>query len=276
MAGDPAEPVQTTGELLEPRVVDGRLSEPAGLAAAVRTVFAAQDDDGAGLDLARRYAGHLATTAVERGLVGPREVPRLWERHVLNCAVVGELLPPAALVVDVGSGAGLPGLCLALARPDATVVLVEPLERRATWLGEVVEDLGIGRRVRVVRARAEEVAPGRPGALPAADVVTARAVAPLERLAGWCLPLARRGGVLLALKGRSAAEEVEAARPALARLGGLDPQVLEVGSGLVAAPTTVVSVTVGAAPHPVGGARGGEDVGGRSRAARQRARKPRG
>lgn len=261
---------------VEPTVQDGRLVEPADLAAAVRSVFAGRDDDGTGVDLARRYAGHLATTAVERGLVGPREVPRLWERHVLNCAVVGELLPPAALVVDVGSGAGLPGLCLALARPDATVVLVEPLERRATWLGEVVDDLGIGRRVRVVRARAEEVAPGRPGAIPPADVVTARAVAPLDRLAGWCLPLARRGGQLLALKGRSAAEEVAAARPALARLGGVDPRVLEAGSGLVPVPTTVVSVTVGAAPHPVGGARGGEDVGGRSRAARQRARKPRG
>ncbi|MGQ7295785.1 16S rRNA (guanine(527)-N(7))-methyltransferase RsmG [Quadrisphaera sp. KR29] len=254
----------------------GRLAEPPELAAAARAVFGGGDDGEGGVDLARRYAGHLATTAVERGLVGPREVPRLWERHVLNCAVVGELLPPAALVVDVGSGAGLPGLCLALARPDATVVLVEPLERRATWLSEVVEDLGLVRRVRVVRARAEEVAPGRPGALPAADVVTARAVAPLERLAGWCLPLARRGGVLLALKGRTAAEELLAARAALERLGGRDPEVVQVGTGLVPVPTTVVSVTVGAAPHPVGGARGGEDVGGRSRAARERARKPRG
>ncbi len=256
------------------------MDEPQELRSAVATVF------GDGAALARRYAGHLATSAVERGLVGPREVPRLWERHVLNCAVVGALLPPGASVVDVGSGAGLPGLCLALARPDASVVLLEPLERRAVWLGEVVDDLGLGGRVRVVRARAEDAAPGRPDALEPADVVTARAVAPLERLAGWCLPLARRGGLLLALKGRSAAEEVEASRAALARSGALDVRVLEVGAGVVPVPTTVVSVTVGAAPHPDGGApgpsrsgrgaRGGEDVGGRSRAARQRARQPRG
>ena len=246
------------------------LVEPEELRGAVAAVF------GDGAPLARRYAGHLATSAVERGLVGPREVPRLWERHVLNCAVVGELLPPGASVVDVGSGAGLPGLCLALARPDASVVLLEPLERRATWLAEVVADLELGSRVQVVRGRAEDAAPGRPLALAPADVVTARAVAPLERLAGWCLPLARRGGLLLALKGRSAAEELEASREALARAGGLDPRLLEAGTGVVPVPTTVLSVTVGAAHHPAGGAPGGEDVGGRSRAARRRTRQPRG
>ncbi len=193
--------------------------------------------------LARRYVEHLAASGTERGLVGPREVPRLWERHVLNCAALAPLCPQDTAVIDVGTGAGLPGLVLALARPDLEVVLVEPLARRVAWLGEVVDDLGLA--VRVVRARAQECGVR-------AGTVTARAVAPLDRLAGWCLPLVEPGGQLLALKGRSAAEELAAAEPALRRAGAGTWEVLEVlaGSGAPAtrpgslSPTTVVRVTV--------------------------------
>jgi 16S rRNA (guanine527-N7)-methyltransferase len=156
------------------------------------------------LPLATRYAAHLAGTGVERGLIGPREAPRIWERHLLNCAVVAELLPDGARVVDLGSGAGLPGIPLALARPDLEVVLVEPLARRVDWLTEVVDDLELP--VRIERGRAEE--PGVRRRWEGADVVTARAVAPLARLAGWALPLLRPAGVLVALKGASAQAEV--------------------------------------------------------------------
>lgn len=155
------------------------------------------------LPLAERYAAWLAGAGTERGLLGPREVPRIWDRHVLNSAALAPLLAPGESVVDVGSGAGLPGIPLALARPDCTYVLLEPLLRRAEFLREVVDDLGLGDRVSVLRARAEEAArePRR------WDVAVARAVAPLDRLAGWCLPLLRPGGRLLALKGERAAEE---------------------------------------------------------------------
>lgn len=193
---------------------------------------------GARLPLADRFVEHLATTAVERGLVGPREVPRLWSRHVLNCAVLQELIGADQRVVDVGSGAGLPGVTLAVARPDLRLVLVEPLERRVAWLQMVVDDLGLDVEVR--RARAEEVV----GTV-RAPVVTARAVAPLERLAAWGLPLLEAGGTLLAIKGRSAAAELEAASAALARLGAVEQGIVECGSGLLEVPTTVVSVRVG-------------------------------
>ena len=142
------------------------------------------------LAAARRFAEHLAGSGVERGLIGPREAPRVWERHVLNCAVVAELMPEGARVVDVGSGAGLPGIPLALARPDLHVVLLEPLARRVDWLREVVADLALP--VEVQRGRAEDADVRR--RWEGADVVTARAVAPLHRLAGWCLPLLRIGG----------------------------------------------------------------------------------
>lgn len=239
--------------------------EPPELRDAVAAVFADR------ADLARRYAHHLSTSAVERGLVGPREVGRVWDRHVLNCAVVGALLPPGAAVVDVGSGAGLPGLCLALARPDARVTLLEPLERRATWLAEVVEDLGLD--VRVVRARAEEAVAAGPAHLEAADVVTARAVAPMDRLAGWCLPLLASGGVLLALKGRTAADELAASGPALRRAGARSAEVVQAGEGVVTVPTTVVRVTVGGAATR--GPRGGGDAGGAAARARARRREGR-
>lgn len=189
-------------------------------------------------ELAQDYARHLATTGVAHGLVGPREVDRLWARHLLNCAVVGELVPSGASVLDVGSGAGLPGLALAIARPDLSVLLVEPLLRRTTWLEDVVADLGVD--VHVVRARAEELHGTR-----RADVVTSRAVAPLDRLARWCLPLVAPGGRMLAIKGRGAEAEVDGAAAALRRLGAERTDVLRCGMAYAGGGTTVVRVRRG-------------------------------
>src|SRR5262245_36061264 len=164
------------------------------------------------LTLAIAYARLLVTDGVTRGLIGPREAPRIWDRHLLNCAAVAELVPSGARVVDVGSGAGLPGIVLAVARPDVEVVLVEPLARRTVFLDAAVSALDLDRTT-VVRARAEELAPvrGRPR-IDRAEIVTARAVAPLDRLAAWCLPLVADGGRLLALKGESAAQGAAAHR----------------------------------------------------------------
>lgn len=157
-----------------------------------------------------RYVDILASRAIDWGLVGPRERDRLWSRHVLNCLAVAPLLPRGAAMIDVGSGAGLPGMPLAIARPDLRVTLLEPLLRRSTFLDGVVEELGLGDRVRVVRGRAEEHRERY-------DVITCRAVAPLPRLLDWCVPLVRPGGVLVALKGSSAASEVEDAAEVLRR-----------------------------------------------------------
>jgi 16S rRNA (guanine527-N7)-methyltransferase len=187
-------------------------------------------------ELARRFVRHLTTTGVERGLLGPREVPRIWTRHVLNCAVVGDLVGHGEQVADIGAGAGLPGIALALARPDLSVTLVEPLLRRVTWLNEVVADLELG-RVTVVRGRAEDME----GDV-VVDVAVARAVAQLGVLARWCLPLVRPGGRLLAIKGRSAEEEMSAARESLVRAGAQRWEIRRVGQGIVAEPTTVIDV----------------------------------
>jgi 16S rRNA (guanine527-N7)-methyltransferase len=195
--------------------------------------------------LALAFAEHLGTSAVAHGLLGPRELPRLWARHILNCAAVAPLLPRGARVADVGSGAGLPGLVLAIARPDLDVTLVEPLLRRVEWLEEVTKDLDLG-GVAVVRARAEEL----PRAW--ADVATARAVAPLVKLSAWCLPLVKPGGVMLAIKGRSAAEELRATAPVLPSLGGVSWEVREVGGDLLEEPTTVVEVRKGSQGRPRG------------------------
>jgi 16S rRNA (guanine527-N7)-methyltransferase len=187
------------------------------------------------------YAQLLASAGVERGLIGPREVPRIWDRHLLNCAVVVPLVPSGADVIDVGSGAGLPGIVWAIAREDLQVTCLEPLQRRAAFLDEVVSALGLGGRVQVVRARAEDIVRGRgPVTSLRARVVTARAVAPLERLAGWTLPLVAPGGELVALKGRSAAEEIEVAMPVLERLGVVSVEICECGVDVVEPPTTVV------------------------------------
>jgi 16S rRNA (guanine527-N7)-methyltransferase len=191
------------------------------------------------LAVAVAYADLLATDGVLRGLIGPREVPRLWDRHLLNCAAVGPGLPRGAKVADLGSGAGLPGLVVALLRPDLEMTLLEPLLRRATFLTEAVAALGLA-NVRVLRCRAEEH-PSTAGY----DVVLARAVAPLDRLAGWALPLLREGGRLLALKGVGAPEELEAAAPALAALGATSTQVLEHQIPGAETPTIVVEVVAG-------------------------------
>jgi 16S rRNA (guanine527-N7)-methyltransferase len=195
------------------------------------------------LPLAERYAELLATDGVVRGLIGPREAPRIWDRHVLNCAVVGPLIPPSAYVADVGSGAGLPGLVLAIARPDIRMVLVEPLSRRTIFLDEAVDALGLEGQVAVLRARAEEAtAPGAMFHVKHADVVTARAVAPLDRLAAWCLPFVGVGGRLLAMKGSSAAEEIAEHASAVARLGGGPALLHTCGADLLDSPTWVVEV----------------------------------
>jgi len=191
---------------------------------------------GGRLELAERYAALLATDGVVRGLIGPREGPRLWERHLLNCAVLGELVPAGASVCDIGSGAGLPGVVLAIARPDLTVTLVEPLLRRTTFLEEVVTTLGL-ERVEVRRARAEALHGSR-----TFDVVTSRAVAPLERLLVWSMPLVAPTGAMVAMKGSSVGEEVEAAQRALRRLGCATPEIHSLGADLTDSPTTAIRV----------------------------------
>lgn len=193
---------------------------------------------GARLPLALRFVEHLTTSGVERGLIGPREAARIWDRHVLNCAVVAELVPDGSRLVDVGSGAGLPGIPLSLARPDLGIVLVEPLARRVAWLREVIADLGLP--VEVERGRAEETSVRR--RWEGADVVTARAVAPLARLAGWCLPLLRPGGVMLAVKGVTASSEIERDGAAVRRAGGGQARIERCGSGVVDPPSTVIVV----------------------------------
>jgi 16S rRNA (guanine527-N7)-methyltransferase len=188
------------------------------------------------LPLAERYVDLLAREGVLRGLIGPREVPRLWERHLLNCALLGQAIGEGLDVCDIGSGAGLPGLVLALSRPDLQVTLVEPLLRRTTFLEEAVSELGLT-NVEVVRARAEELHGSREF-----SVVTSRAVAPLDRLLGWSMPLVRQGGELVAMKGSSVHEEIEAAAGALKKHGTGAVSVEELGAGVVERPTIVIRV----------------------------------
>jgi len=215
-----------------------RESGPATAAAAELTPpSAASTVFGDRLDLARQYAAALATAGVERGLIGPREISRLWDRHLLNCAVVAELIAEGSSVVDIGSGAGLPGIPLAIARPDLRVTLVEPLLRRTVFLREFIETAGL--EITVVRGRAEQS--GVIHEAGGADVVTSRAVAPLAKLAQWCLPLVHEHGRMLALKGASASEELERDRGALERAGAGNASVVESGVGLVSTPTLVIS-----------------------------------
>lgn len=191
------------------------------------------------VDQLHRYAGLLTTVGIERGLVGPRETDRIWDRHLLNSAAMAPLLPTSGSVLDVGSGAGLPGVPLALARPDLAVVLLEPLLRRATFLQEVVDELGLA-NVRVRRARAEEVAGDE-----RADAVVSRAVAPLPKLLSWCLPLTRPGGAVLAMKGDRGADELAAAERSLPGLGVSAWGLEEVGAELGLDPVRVVRVVRG-------------------------------
>ncbi|NEM07630.1 16S rRNA (guanine(527)-N(7))-methyltransferase RsmG [Geodermatophilus normandii] len=196
---------------------------------------------GEGLPSAERYVARLASDGVTRGLIGPREVPRLWERHVLNSAAVAEAVPEGARVVDVGSGAGLPGIPLALARPDLRMTLVEPMARRVEFLEEVVGELGAAWRV--VRGRAEERSVVT--AVGPVDVVTARAVAALPRLVGWCRGLLRPGAQLVALVGARALEELPTLLPDLKAAGMRNVHPRAVGAGLGEAATTVVVMTRG-------------------------------
>lgn len=195
---------------------------------------------GDSLPKAQRYVELLATDGVTRGLIGPRETSRLWDRHLLNCALAAELVPEQGELVDIGSGAGLPGIVLAMLRPRLHVVLLEPLLRRSVFLEECVSALDLPNAT-VVRARAEEKA----ASIISADVATARAVAPLDRLVGWAAGLLRPGGELLAIKGQSAAAELEAAEPVLTRLGVRSAEVLQAGHGRVVSATTIVRVVIG-------------------------------
>jgi 16S rRNA (guanine527-N7)-methyltransferase len=199
---------------------------------------------GDALPLAEQYVARLATDGVTRGLIGPREVSRLWERHVLNSAAVAEAVPSGARVVDVGSGAGLPGIPLALARPDLALTLVEPMARRVEFLEEAVAELGdAASSWRVVRGRAEDRSVI--SAVGPVDVVTARAVAPLPRLVAWCRGLLRPGAQLVALVGSRALEELPQLLPELRAAGMRDIEPRAVGASLGDAATTVVVMTRG-------------------------------
>lgn len=188
------------------------------------------------LALAERYVELLATEGVIRGLIGPREAPRLWDRHLLNCAVLGEVIPDGAKVCDIGSGAGLPGVVLAIARPDLSITLVEPLLRRTNFLEEVVAELSLD-RVEVVRGRADALHGVR-----TFDVVTSRAVAPLGRLLEWSMPLVAPHGALVAMKGTSVTDEIATAAPVLAAYHCATPEVITLGAGTLQMPTTAVRV----------------------------------
>ncbi|MFE3452989.1 16S rRNA (guanine(527)-N(7))-methyltransferase RsmG [Nonomuraea sp. NPDC059194] len=206
-----------------------------------REVFA-----GDAWDRARQFAELLAGPGVVRGLLGPREVPRIWDRHLLNCAVVAEAVPENVRLVDIGSGAGLPGLVLAIVRQDLSVTLLEPLLRRTVFLEECVAALKLD-NVEVLRGRAEELVGKREF-----DVACARAVAPLDRLLKWSMPLLREGGELIAMKGERAAEELAEAEAQLRVSGARTAELISVGHGKVEPPATLVRVVAGPAPEPAG------------------------
>jgi 16S rRNA (guanine527-N7)-methyltransferase len=216
-------------------VSDDELPEPPEIA---RDVFT-----GEAWERANAFAGLLAGPGVVRGLLGPREVPRIWDRHLLNCAVVAEAVPQDVRLVDIGSGAGLPGLVLAIVRQDITVTLLEPLLRRTVFLEECVEVLKLD-NVEVLRGRAEELAGKREF-----DVASARAVAPLDRLLKWAMPLLREGGELIAMKGERAADELAGAEAQLRASGARTAELVTVGHGKVEPPATLVRVVAGRAPE---------------------------
>ena len=193
----------------------------------------AQQVFGSRLDLARLYFDSLVRDSDELGLLGPREMPRLWTRHILNSAVVSELLVGGEAGADVGSGAGLPGIPLAIVRPDVNFTLIEPMERRAVWLQKIVDDLKLS-NVEVIRSRAEDVHGRR------FDVVTARALSAMPKLLRLTVPLTKSGGRILALKGGKAAEEIQDSRPLMKKLGIASFELLTTGATLLAEPTSVV------------------------------------
>ena len=184
------------------------------------------------IELARGYADALIRDSDLLGLLGPREMPRLWSRHILNSAVVAELVAPGKTVCDIGSGAGLPGIPMAIVLPDTRFTLIEPMERRSDWLISVVEELGL-KNVEVLRARAEEVGE-------AFDIATARAVSALPKLLRLCVPLVRHGGEILALKGSKAADEIEDAKRTQKKMGISSFDIVHAGAGLLTEPTLVV------------------------------------
>jgi 16S rRNA (guanine527-N7)-methyltransferase len=200
---------------------------------------------GSRLHVAQRYAELLASAGVERGLLGPREVVRVWDRHLLNSAVVGELLNPGERVVDIGSGAGLPGIPLAIARPDLHIVLLEPLLRRSEFLNEVVAELGLA--VEVVRGRAEE--PWVRDRFGGRDAAVSRAVAALDKLTKWSMPLLRPDGRMVAIKGERAPDEVQEHRRVMAALGAVDVRVVTCGANYLRPPSTVVLARRGKQSH---------------------------
>jgi 16S rRNA (guanine527-N7)-methyltransferase len=216
---------------LPPELGDTDGPEPDAVA---RAVF------GDRLALAQQYAHLLTGDAVRRGLIGPREGPRIWDRHLTNCAVVAEAFPSGARVVDVGSGAGLPGLALACLRPDLRIDLVDSLLRRTRFLTEAVVALALADRVRVVTGRAEDKAVR--AEVGSTQWVTARAVAPLDRLAGWCLPLLVPGGVLVAMKGAGADDEVRRTEQAVRRAGARSVSVVQYGGTWLPEPTRAIHV----------------------------------
>lgn len=200
--------------------------------------YAAERLDAAAIARLTAYGEALAHDGVVRGLIGPREVPILWDRHLLNCAAMAEAIEPQAKLVDIGTGAGLPGMVLALVRPDLHVILVDTLQRRCEFLEEMVEKFDLAARVDVIWGRAESIAPCE------ADIVTSRAVAALKKLAPWCLPHARIGGRLLAMKGQKAAEELRSSRKTLREWGAdQDAQLITCGQGWIDPAVTLVSAT---------------------------------
>ena len=211
----------------------GRSAEGAGAGAAPDAAVAVFRER---LGSAQRYAEILSTAGVERGLLGPREVARIWDRHILNSAAIAELLHPGERVIDIGSGAGLPGIPLAIARPDLDVVLLEPLLRRSEFLNEVVDELGLA--VEVVRGRAEE--PEVRNRFGERDAAVSRAVASLDKLTKWSLPLLRPDGRMLAIKGERAPDELRAHRRVMAASGAVDARVVTCGANYLRPPATVV------------------------------------
>ncbi|MBV9595000.1 MAG: 16S rRNA (guanine(527)-N(7))-methyltransferase RsmG [Actinobacteria bacterium] len=228
-AGDPSNDRSPDDPAANDRV-DG-----AATAGHAREIFGPQ------LALAEAYAAALTGDGIAHGLLGPREAQRMWSRHLLNCAVVTELVPTGQRIVDVGTGAGLPGLAMACRRPDIHVDLVESLARRVRFLTETVRTLNLDNRVRIVRGRAEDGA--TVASVGGSELVTARAVAPLDRLVRWCLPLLRPGGRLLAIRGESAEGEAEEHRVDIQRGGGVVSDIVRCGVGLIPQPTVVVVVT---------------------------------
>ena len=193
------------------------------------------------MEQAVRYTRILAGAGVERGLIGPREADRLWDRHLLNSVALTELLDPNDQIADIGSGAGLPGIPLALARPDLRVTLIEPLLRRSDFLREVIDDLGVD--ITVVRGRAEEQGVRRQ--VGEMDAVVSRAVAGLDKLTRWSMPLLRPGAQMMALKGQRAEAELDEHRRVMESLGAVDARVVTCGGDYLNPPATVVTARRG-------------------------------